>query len=123
MLVTNSKNTRRGTYDGFITHLLIGESNSGSKEISLQITDVEPNKMQILHAHAQEQCYFIISGFGKMIINDQTQDVQKGDAIFIPSNAVHGIENVGEEVLTYLTANQAFGLVKEAELWPDTIEI
>jgi mannose-6-phosphate isomerase-like protein (cupin superfamily) len=80
---------------------LIGESNSGSKEISIQITDVEPNGMQFLHSHEQEQCYYITSGHGKMFIDDQIQDVKMGDAIFIPSNSTHGIENIGDNQLTY----------------------
>jgi mannose-6-phosphate isomerase-like protein (cupin superfamily) len=119
MLLTNEKNTNTGNYDGFTTNLLIGESNSGSKEISIQLTNVEPNGMQFLHSHEQEQCYYIISGFGKMFIDDQTQVVKKGDAVFIPSNAMHGIENIGEKVLTYLTANKAFGKQKESEIWPN----
>jgi mannose-6-phosphate isomerase-like protein (cupin superfamily) len=72
MLITNRKNTKFGKYDGFSTNLLIGEINSGSKEISIQITDVEPNGMQFLHSHCQEQCYYIISGTGLIIIDDHT---------------------------------------------------
>ena len=44
MLITNRTNTRFGKYDGFSTNLLIGELNSGSKEISIQITDVDPGR-------------------------------------------------------------------------------
>jgi len=119
MLITNRENTTIGKYDGFSTNLLVGESNSGSKEISIQITDVEPNGMQFLHSHKEEQCYYIISGTGKMFIDDKTQEVKKGDAIFIPSNSIHGIENIGEGILTYLTANQAFGKQREIQIWPD----
>ena len=43
MLVTNRTNTRFGQYDGFSTSLLIGESNAGSKEISIQITAATVN--------------------------------------------------------------------------------
>ncbi|MFC1735721.1 cupin domain-containing protein [Candidatus Hydrogenedentota bacterium] len=118
MLITNKGNTNFGKYDGFSTNLLIGESNSGSQEISIQTTDVEPNGMQFLHSHEQEQCYYVISGCGKIFVDDQTQEVQEGDAVFIPSNSNHGIENIGEEVLTYLTANKAFGKQREAEMWP-----
>ena len=118
MLITNIKNTNIGKYDGFSTNLLIGESNSASKEISIQVTDVEPNGMQFLHSHEEEQCYYIIAGSGKMFIDDQTQEVEKGDAVFIPSNSTHGIKNIGEEVLTYLTANKAFGEQRESEIWP-----
>jgi len=48
MLITNRKNTRVGKYDGFTTHLLIGETNSGSKDISIQVTDIEPDGMQFV---------------------------------------------------------------------------
>ncbi len=118
MLITNRRNTPFGQYDGFATHLLIGETNSGSAEISIQITDVEPDGMQFLHSHEQEQCYFIVSGVGRIIIDDVFEDVASGDAVFIPSNAVHGIKNTGRHALTYLTANRAFGQKREKELWP-----
>jgi len=113
------RNTRLGKYDGFSTNLLIGETNSGSKEISIQITDVEPNEMQFLHSHEQERCYYIISGTGLMIIDDQTKEVKEGNAVFIPSNSTHGIKNIGNNRLTYSTANQAFGEQREKELWPE----
>ncbi|MCP4577403.1 MAG: cupin domain-containing protein [Deltaproteobacteria bacterium] len=119
MLITNNENTNIGKYDGFSTNLLIGESNSGSKEISIQLTDVEVNGMQFLHSHEQEQCYYIISGIGKILIDDQTREVKTGDAVFIPSNSMHGVENIGKAVLTYLTANKAFGKQRESEIWPD----
>ena len=119
MLITTKKNTRIGIYEGFSTNLLIGEINSGSTEISIQVTDVEPGKMQYLHSHPQAQCYYIISGTGQMIIGDQAEQVKKGDAVFIPPNATHGIKNFGNVTLTYLTANQAFGKQKEKELWPE----
>jgi len=118
MLITNRTNTRFRKYNGFSTNLLIGELNSGSKEISIQITDVDPNEMQFLHSHEQEQCYYIISGTGLMIIDDQTKEIKEGDAVFIPSNSKLGIKNIGNNKLTYLTANQAFGERRENELWP-----
>ena len=119
MLVANIKNTKFGQYEGFSTNLLIGEINSGSKEISIQITEVEPAAMQFLHSHVQEQCYFIISGTGLIFIDDKSKKVKEGDAIYIPSHAKHGIQNIGNTNLTYLTANQAFGKQRENEIWPE----
>ena len=118
MLVTNCPSVQSGLYDGFKTSLLIGESNSGSKEISIQITEVEPQKMQFIHSHDEEQCYYIVCGTGLMFINSEERDVGNGDAIFIPSNASHGVKNIGPEKLVYLTANRAFGLEKERSIWP-----
>ncbi len=121
MLITNKKNTRHGNYEGFSTNLLVGEINSGSKEILIQITVVDPNEMQFLHSHKQEQCYYIISGTGLMIIDEQTKEVDEGDAVFVPSNSTHGIKNTGESKLTYLTANQAFGKQREEEMWSECL--
>jgi len=119
MLITNKTNTRFGKYNGFSTNLLIGEINSGSKEISIQITDVDPDEMQFLHSHEQEQCYYIILGTGLMFIDDKAKDVMEGDAVFIPSNSTHGIKNTGKCKLTYLTTNKAFGKKRENEIWPE----
>ena len=119
MLITHRTNTRFGKYDGFSTHLLIGELNSDSKDISIQITDVDPNESQFLHSHKEAQCYYILSGMGLMTVDDQTEEVKEGDAVFVPSNAAHGIKNIGNEMLTYLTANHAFGKQREKELWPE----
>ena len=119
MLVTNKNNCRLGRYKGFSTSLLIGELNSGANEISIQVTEVDPNEMQFLHSHEQQQCYYIINGTGLMTIDDETAKVEAGDAVFIPSASTHGIKNIGKNKLTYLTANQAFGSQRENELWPE----
>jgi mannose-6-phosphate isomerase-like protein (cupin superfamily) len=117
MIISNVKNTRFGQYDGFSTSLLIGEQNAYSSEISIQITDVSPGKMQTLHKHYQAQCYYIIEGCGEMIIEDEKSNVCQGDAVFIPGNALHGIINIGNSNLKYLTSNQSFGKIKEEKIW------
>lgn len=118
MIIKSRGNSDRGVYDGFSTALLLGESNTGSKEISIQITDVDVGKMQFIHSHEEEQCYYIITGLGTVIIDDEERDLLPGDAVFIPSGSEHGIKNRGDSTLTYLTANRPFGLKREAEIWP-----
>jgi mannose-6-phosphate isomerase-like protein (cupin superfamily) len=118
MLVTNRESAPLGMYDGFRTSLLVGETNAHSREISIQITEVAPQKMQVLHSHVQEQCYYIVRGTGLMIIDAEERRVCEGDAVFIPSGASHGIGNIGPGDLVYLTANRSFGIGREKELWP-----
>jgi quercetin dioxygenase-like cupin family protein len=118
MLITKNASVSSGSYEGFKTWLLIGESNSGSKEISIQITEVEPQEMQFLHSHEEPQCYYLVRGAGLMIIDEEERNVREGEAIFIPSNATHGIKNIGSGTLVYLTANRAFGVEKEKAIWP-----
>lgn len=77
--------------------------------------------MQFLHSHEQEQCYYILEGKGLMIIDEEFCEVNKNDAVYIPSDAPHGIKNIGDEMLVYLTANKAFGSAREAEVWPFAI--
>jgi mannose-6-phosphate isomerase-like protein (cupin superfamily) len=58
-----------------------------------------------------------------MIIEDETREVTSGDAIYIPSNNNHGIKNIGDTALEYLTANSPL-FTKDYEdfLWPsDTV--
>lgn len=117
ILITNEENTRLGKYDGFSTNLLIGNLNTSSDEISIQITNIMPNKMQFVHCHPEAQCYYIISGEGNIIIADEEADVSKGDAIFIPGNSPHGIKNTGNDILKYLTANKPFGKDREMKIW------
>jgi mannose-6-phosphate isomerase-like protein (cupin superfamily) len=119
MLIFDKKTAPKGRYDGFRTWLLMGEVNIGSRVVSIQITEVQPGKMQFIHAHPQEQCYYIIQGKGLMIINEEEKTVKKGDAVFIPSQATHGIKNTGKAILQYLTANPGFGKEKEKQLWPE----
>jgi len=117
MLITKETLVRKGDYPKMWTALLLGELNTGTREISIQITHVECGGEQSLHSHPESQCYYIIAGKGNMTIDQEQRLVSAGDAIFIPSNAMHGIQNASSEELTYLTANQAFGAQRESAIW------
>lgn len=119
MFVINYKNGFSGGCEGLTSYMLISENNTGVKNISIQYSEVEVGKEQPLHKHEPEQCYFIIEGTGLMIIETEECQVAQGDAIYIPANAIHGIRNVGNKIMKYLTANTpAFDLDYESKLWP-----
>jgi mannose-6-phosphate isomerase-like protein (cupin superfamily) len=113
----NSKNT--GSLEILTSYMLISPQSSSTKNISIQISEVPIGSEQPIHAHDPEQCYYIIKGNGLMIIEDETGEVNSGDAIFIPSNKKHGIKNIGSNVSEYLTANSpVFTKKYEDSLWP-----
>lgn len=113
----NSNNT--GNIKILKSWMLIGPHNAGSQNLSLQISEVPVGSEQPVHNHEPEQCYYIIKGKGLMLIEDESQEVKSGDAIFIPSNFKHGIKNLGNEILEYITANTpAFSKEYEDHLWP-----
>lgn len=119
MLISNETSADRGEYPGLWTALLIGETNSGCNEISIQITHVQPDGEQSIHSHPESQCYYLISGTGLMTIDNETSIVKRGDSVFIPGNSRHGIRNLGSDELVYLTANQSFGRHIESQTWPN----
>lgn len=112
----NSKNT--GQLPILSSWMLISPQNTSTRSISLQISEIPIGSEQPVHNHNPEQCYYIIKGKGLMIIEDGTGEVFPGDAVYIPSNKRHGIKNIGDDVLEYLTANSpTFGEDYENTLW------
>ena len=54
-----------------------------------------------LHHHIEpEEVYYILNGKGLMTVGDETREVEKGDAIFIPRGEVHSLENTGDVEMT-----------------------
>jgi mannose-6-phosphate isomerase-like protein (cupin superfamily) len=46
-----------------------------------------------------------------MVVDDAERDVSEGDLVFVPPNALHGIQNTGKQTLTYLSASTpTFGI-------------
>jgi mannose-6-phosphate isomerase-like protein (cupin superfamily) len=121
MNIFNTNNTKHtGSLEILKSYLLIGNNNIKNAKISMQISYIPINSEQPIHNHEPEQCYYIIRGKGLMIIENEQEFVNPGDAIYIPSNKKHGIKNVGNDVLEYLTANApAFDLDYENKLWPN----
>jgi mannose-6-phosphate isomerase-like protein (cupin superfamily) len=115
----NSKNT--GDIPILTSWMLISPQNCSTKNLSIQISEVPIGSEQPIHDHEPEQCYYIIKGKGLMMIEGESKEVTAGDAVYIPSSLKHGIKNIGNEVLEYLTANApVFSKTYENTLWPST---
>lgn len=48
------------------------------------------------------EIYFIIEGSGKMHIDNKSEEVNPGEAIYIPPDSVQWIENIGDSQLKFL---------------------
>lgn len=54
------------------------------------------------HYHeGQEEVYFFAHGTGKMIVGDETFEVQGGDIVLIPDGLFHKVFNTGESDLVF----------------------
>lgn len=54
------------------------------------------------HALTTSEVYYILAGSGEMHIDDESQLVGPGDAVYIPPNARQYIYSCGEEPLVFL---------------------
>jgi len=69
---------------------------------SLAWAYVKPNEKTLVHELKVSEVYFILKGKGTMHIDNEKQNIGKGDTIYIPLNAAQLIENTGEENLEFL---------------------
>ena len=114
---SNSRNT--GELPVLTSWMLISPQNSSAQNLSIQISEVPIGSEQPIHNHVPEQCYYIIKGKGLMIIEEESKEVSAGDSVYIPSDSKHGIKNIGDGVLEYLTANSpVFSEQCVFILWP-----
>ena len=57
--------------------------------------------------------YVIVAGSGMMHVAGESREVKVGDLIYIPPNAMHGIDNNTDTALSYVSAaTPAFDLTE-----------
>lgn len=69
---------------------------------SLAHAIVPVGQTSVPHSLSTTEVYYILSGVGEMHINDETQTVEPGDAIYIPPYAKQFIYNSGTEPLVFI---------------------
>lgn len=85
------------------TYLL--KDNKTLKNLVLSSTRLYRGQQTRGHRHpGQEEVYFFVVGFGKMIVGDEDSDpfeVQAGDIILIPDGVFHKVINDGDLDLVF----------------------
>ena len=84
-----------------LRELLHPERDPAAISYSFAIAYVEPEKSTYRHYLRQSEVYYILQGIGRMHVGNETQEVQVGDAIYIPKETEQWIENIGENVLVF----------------------
>ncbi|MHA2424973.1 MAG: cupin domain-containing protein [Candidatus Thorarchaeota archaeon] len=70
---------------------------------SLAHASIATGKASLPHRFLEaSEVYYILSGKGRMHIDDETAEVGPGDTIYIPPMGIQYIENIGEENLDFL---------------------
>ena len=91
------------TKDGSEIRELLAHRNSCIRNQSLAEARIPVGASTLEHYHPiTEEIYYITAGSGKMRIENETREVNVGDAIAIPPGKKHKIWNTGREVLRLL---------------------
>jgi mannose-6-phosphate isomerase-like protein (cupin superfamily) len=90
--------------EGLVSHVLLQDGDIADGELAVTWVDVAPGAQQGRHSHPPQQTYLITRGSGVMHVGDEDREVGVGDLVYIPSGVEHGIDNTGEETLTYISA-------------------
>lgn len=69
---------------------------------SLAQARVSPGETSYKHKLSSSEAYFILSGAGRMYIDDEFEDVHAGSIIYILPNSVQCIQNIGNDDLVFL---------------------
>lgn len=91
------------TKDGSEIRELLAYRNSVIQRQSLAEARLPAGTSTQEHYHAvTEEIYFILSGEGRIQIDQQMRDIRPGDAIAIPPGHKHKLWNTGESTLKLL---------------------
>lgn len=61
-----------------------------------------PKGEDLQQPHTQDELYFIHSGRGELVINDQRFDCTAGDAFFVAAGTAHRFENFSDDFVTWV---------------------
>lgn len=115
--VTNESEGMKGKLPieggGGIFNILIDEEISGAMFFSLLVNEIAPGYKGKEHVHQVEHGLYILKGKGIVKIGGETYSIKPGDAVFIPKEALHSVECIGEESLRYIVVYAPPGPEKE----------
>ncbi len=82
--------------------VLISQPTTASHGLSFGIAELPPGAVLKPHHHAPQEIYYITQGRGALLIGNDIEEVNQGSFVCIPENEVHGIKNIGDELLALM---------------------
>lgn len=84
-------------------NLVGGASPIQATNFSMGYVTLEPRGGQVpWHNQDQEEIYFVVQGRGQMCLGEEIQELNGGEAVYIPAGVFHQLTNVGDEPLVMI---------------------
>lgn len=93
MYTRNKEESPRRERSGLVSRILLQRGNLSEASLSTTCVEVARGSRQRLHGHPSERVYVITAGRGWMLVGEEKREVGAGELVYLPSGAVHGIEN------------------------------
>ena len=90
--------------EGIRWKVLIAGERTETRGLATGIAEVAPGAELTGHRHEPAEIYFIVSGRGEMEIEDRSQPVGPGCAVYIPPDVRHALRCTGAEPLVFVFA-------------------
>jgi quercetin dioxygenase-like cupin family protein len=90
--------------EGFMTrrHLLMPEEMGKNGRLFAHNTLEKGCEVGRHRHHGDNETFYILSGQGKYLLNDEMIDVKAGDVLFVEDGQEHGMINTGDEPLNFI---------------------
>lgn len=73
----------------------ISAGRTPTKGISMGDFEVPPGAMLDPHHHHPQEVYYVTGGEAEVYLGGRWQPLRKGDVVYFPGDAVHGVRNRG----------------------------
>ncbi len=81
---------------------LFSSDRTPTESLTAGVGEIGPGDRLGAHQHTPPEVYHVLAGEGAVLIGSEEYRVVSGTAVFIPSNAVHGLRNTGRDTLRFL---------------------
>jgi mannose-6-phosphate isomerase-like protein (cupin superfamily) len=83
--------------DGALIFELFRGNDLNIKNMGIASGYLKPKQKAFPHFHhLSEEIYFVVSGSGKVRIGGAVNEIEKGEAAYIPAGAIHALENTSQ---------------------------
>jgi len=80
--------------DGALVYELMDAEDRDRLDVALAVGFLSEGRKAIPHYHkVSEELYYVIDGFGRARVGDESFEIKKGSVIYVPANEVHALEN------------------------------
>lgn len=83
--------------------ILLSPDNVSSRGMDLGILHLQPRSKTLPNRHPRsEEMFYMLKGKGTITVEEETEEIEAGVAIYIPENVIHHFENTQDEEMIFI---------------------